>query len=177
VTRGFGPIRQLGYLVPDLDSAIDAWTRGFGVAPWTKLVGIALPATYRGAETIVRMEIALAYRGEVQIELIRQLDDAPSPYRSFIDAGRYGLHHVAHLSGDVEADVEHAVAAGLAVVFDIRMPDGGRYVYLEMPGLHDVFVELLAATPTMLGMFEQGMAAAAVWDGTPRVSTIDVGAR
>lgn len=178
MTAGFGPIRQLGYLVADLDVGIDAWTRGFGVGPWTKLVGIALPATYLGAPTTVAMEIALAYRGDVQIELIRQTNDAPSPYRRDVVAGRFGLHHVAHLSTDVQADVARGVAAGLEVVFDIRMPGGGRYVYLRTPTLgDDVLVELLEATPTMTALFAQGMAAAAAWDGTPRVTVVDVGAR
>lgn len=176
MTAGFGPIRQLGYLVADLDAAIDGWSRDLGVGPWTKLVNVALPATYRGEPTTVRMELALAYRGELQIELIRQRNDAPSPYRPWIREGRFGLHHVAHLSADVEGDVDRALAAGLEVVFDIRMPAGGHYVYLQIPRLgDDVFVELLEATPTMLGMFDRGMAAAAAWDGTPDVATIDLG--
>jgi methylmalonyl-CoA/ethylmalonyl-CoA epimerase len=178
VSLGFGTVRQLGYLVPELDPAIDVWTRSLGVGPWTKLVGITLPATYRGAPTTVEMEIALAYRGDVQIELICQRNDAPSPYRPWIRAGRFGLHHVAHVSADVDADVERGTALGLEVVFDIRMPGGGRYTYLQVPGLgDDVFVELLEATPTILGMFEQGMAAAAAWDGTPSVTAIDLSAR
>lgn len=176
MNAGFGPIRQLGYLVADLDGAIDAWSRDLGVGPWTKLVNVTLPATYRGEPTTVRMELALAYRGDLQIELIRQRDDAPSPYRPWIREGRFGLHHVAHLSADVEGDVARAVASGLDVVFDIRMPGGGHYVYLRVPRLgDDVFVELLEATPTMVGMFERGMAAAAAWDGTPAVTTVDLG--
>jgi len=178
VTGGFGPIRQLGYLVSDLDAAIDAWMRDLAVGPWTKLVNITLPATYRGEPTTVEMEIALAYRGDLQIELIRQVDDAPSPYRRWVRAGRFGLHHVAHLSNDVDADVARAVGSGLDVVFDIRMPGGGHYVYLQVPGLgDDVFVELLEATPTMVGMFEQGIAAAAAWDGRPGVTVVDLARR
>lgn len=178
MTGGFGPVRQLGYLVPDLDAAVDAWMRTLGVGPWTKLVNIVLPATWRGAPTTVGMEIALAYRGDVQIELIRQRDDAPSPYRSWIRAGRFGLHHVAHLSEAIDADVERAAAAGLEVAFDIRMPAGGRYVYLQSPALgDDVFVELLEATPVMRDMFARGIAAAAAWDGTPEVAVIDLARR
>jgi Glyoxalase/Bleomycin resistance protein/Dioxygenase superfamily len=178
VTHGFGPIRQLGYLAVDLDAAIEAWMRDLAVGPWTKLVNIALPATYRGEPTTVGMEIALAYRGDLQIELIRQTDDAPSPYRDWIRRGRFGLHHVAHLSTAIEADVARATSAGLGVVFDIRMPAGGRYVYLQSPALgDDVFVELLEATPVMRDMFEGGMAAAAAWDGTPEVAVVDLARR
>lgn len=178
MTGGFGPIRQLGYLVADLDAAIAAWMRDLAVGPWTKLVNVALPATWRGEPTTVEMELALAYRGDLQIELIRQTNDAPSPYRAWFRAGRFGLHHVAHLRPDVDADVARAEAAGLHAVFDIRMPGGGRYVYLEVPALGDqTFVELLEATPTMTGMFEQGIAAAAAWDGTPSVAIVDLARR
>lgn len=178
MTRGFGPIRQLGYLVADLDAAIATWTRDLGLGPWTKLVNVTLPARYHGRPTTVALELALAYRGDLQIELIRQTNDAPSPYRPWIRAGRFGLHHVAHLVSDVGGAVADGEAAGLRVAFDIRMPGGGRYVYFEVPafGTH-TFVELLEATPAITSMFERGIAAAAAWDGAPAVTVVDLGGR
>jgi hypothetical protein len=178
MSTGFGPVRQLGYLVADLDGSIASWMRDLGVGPWTKLVNITMEATYRGEPTTVELDIALAYRGDVQIELIHQRSDTPSPYRRYFREGRLGLHHIAHLSEQIDADVDRALGGGLEVAFDIRMPGGGRYVYLQVPALGDeIFVELLEATPVMTGMFEQGIAAAASWDGTPDVAVFDLSPR
>ena len=41
------------------------------------------------------MSIALANSGDLQIELIQQVNDAPSMYKEFLDAGHEGLQHVA----------------------------------------------------------------------------------
>jgi len=63
------------------------------------------------------------------------------------------------------------------VACDIRMPMGGRYVYLQSPALgSDVYVELLEATPMMKDMFAQGIAAAATWDGAGEPVVIDFAA-
>jgi len=163
----FGPVRQLGYVVDDLGRAVEAWTRRLGVGPWTLIRNIPLHCHYFGKPSEPSIDIALAYRGEVQIELIRQTNEAPSPYLPFQRRGDYGLHHTAFLSARIDQDVARAEAAGLHLVCDIRMPTGGRYVYFEapVPGERG-FIELLEATPQMLGMFERGIAAAAAWDGS-----------
>lgn len=68
--------RLYPYLVVDLDSGIEAWMSDLGVGPWTKLVNITLEATYRGEPTTVALDLGLAYRGDVQVELIQPRNDA-----------------------------------------------------------------------------------------------------
>ena len=34
MSRHFGAIRQLGYVVPDIEAAMDYWSRTLGVGPW-----------------------------------------------------------------------------------------------------------------------------------------------
>lgn len=48
----------------------------------------------RGKQTAMDTDLAFSYLGDVQVELICQLNDAPSPYKEFTDSGREGLHHV-----------------------------------------------------------------------------------
>ncbi|MDR3416578.1 MAG: VOC family protein [Nevskia sp.] len=164
--QDLGHIRQLGYVVSDLDAAVRGWGAGLGVGPWLVIRNVPLACVYRGAPSRPMVDIALAYRGGMQIELIRQTDAAPSPYRPFIERGQYGLHHTAYLCERMQDSVEALQAAGLTLVCDINMPTGGRYVYFEspVPGEQSL-VELLEATPAMRQMFEQGIAAAAAWDG------------
>jgi hypothetical protein len=173
----FGDIRQLGYVVRDLGLAVEAWTRQLRIGPWTIIRNITLQSVYRGEPSLPLIDIALGYRGDMQIELIEQRNEAPSPYRPYIERGHYGLHHTAFLSERIDADVRSAEGAGMQVVCDIRMPMGGRYVYLQSAGLgSDLYVEFLEATPMLRQMFAQGIAAAAAWDGSGEPVVIDFGA-
>jgi glyoxalase/bleomycin resistance protein/dioxygenase superfamily protein len=173
----FGDIRQLGYVVRDLAPAADAWSRELGVGPWTIIRNITLRSVYRGAPSEPLIDIALGYRGQMQIELIEQRNDAPSPYRPFIERDHYGLHHTAFLSERIDADVARAEAGGLRVACDIRMPMGGRYVYLQSDGLGPgLYIELLEATPMLRQMFSDGIAAAAAWDGSGEPVVVDFAA-
>lgn len=160
---GLGPIRQLGYVVQDLDDAIAQWQNRLAVGPWTIMRNITLDCVYRAQPSQPQIDIALAYRGEQQIELIQQRNDAPSPYRPWIEQGRFGLHHIAFLCPDIEQDIATLQGHGLNLACDIRMPGpgGGRYVYFDspVPG-EDSFIELLEATTMMRTLFAEGIAEA-----------------
>ena len=169
-----GPVRQLGYVVKDLDQAVDAWTRQLGLGPWLFFRNVPLHSVFRGQPSTPVIDLALSYRGDMQIELIQQRNDAASPYLADIRAGRYGLHHTAFLCEDIEGDVRRAEELGMQVACDIRMPAGGRYVYLQSPDLGEhLYIELLEATEQFRGMFAQGVAAAAAWDGKGENTVID----
>lgn len=155
--KRFGPIRQLGYVVECLDEAVAAWQQSLGLGPWTIIRNVQLQCDQRGEKQQPLINLALAYQGEVQIELIQQLDDGPSPYREYIDRGHFGLHHMAYLCENIDGDILRAKSQGLDLVCDINMPDGGRYAYFQRPGLgNELYVEFLEATPTMKAMFKDG---------------------
>jgi methylmalonyl-CoA/ethylmalonyl-CoA epimerase len=173
----FGAVRQLGYVVESVDRAVEAWSTRLSVGPWTIIRNVVMPSVYLGTPSEIRIDVALSYRGDTQIELIQQTNHAPSPYRPFIESGQFGLHHVAFLCEDINGDVARAEAAELKLVCDIRMPTGGRYVYFASPVRSEqTFIELLEATATMKQMFELGVPAAAKWDGTGKPVVIDMGA-
>jgi methylmalonyl-CoA/ethylmalonyl-CoA epimerase len=165
-TASFGEIRQLGYVVRDIKHSVRAWSSRLGVGPWTIIRNIPLHSVYLGQPSEPLIDIALAYRGAMQIELIQQKNDAPSPYWPYIEYGDFGLHHTAFLSAQIDRDVQRAKDAGLHLACDINMPTGGRYVYFDaaIPEEHG-YIELIEATPALLEMFDQGMKAAASWDG------------
>lgn len=158
--EGFGRVRQLGHVVADVDQAIEGWLEQ-GVGPWMIMRRVPLNAVYQGQPSKPIIDVALSYQGELQIELIRQHNDAPSPYRETIQTGNYGLHHQACLCDDIDSDVERALNRGLKMVCDIHMM-GSRYVYLQQG---EQFVELLPNDLTMRGMFHFGMRACNRWQG------------
>ncbi|MGI9283861.1 MAG: VOC family protein [Pseudomonadales bacterium] len=170
----FGPIKQIGYLVDDLDASVNAWMVHTGLGPWLQIKNIPLTCVYKGEPSVPMIDIGLAYRGDVQIELIRQTNDAPSPYRQYFIDGRMGLHHIAHLSDNVDADIEKAEAMGLDAVCDIKMPTGGRYAYLQNAALGEaVLIELIDNNQMNQDLFKSGIEAAVNWDGAREITVID----
>src|SRR5205085_2999920 len=95
--RMFGPIRQIAFVVRDLEGALDYWTKTLGVGPFYVMRNMTPDDfRYRGAASPPpRMSIALGNSGDLQVEIIEQHDDRPSAYRDFLDSGREGMQHVS----------------------------------------------------------------------------------
>jgi methylmalonyl-CoA/ethylmalonyl-CoA epimerase len=177
MNASFGNVRQLGYVVEALDEAIAAWSRKLGLGPWTIIRNVPLQMTYLGKQSQPVIDVALAFRGDVQIELIQQKNEAASPYRGFIEERRFGLHHIAFLVDDANAEIARAQHQGLELVCDIRMPTGGRYVYFKSPAPGETtFIEFLENNEQMKQMFAQGITAAAGWNGEGEPMVIDFAA-
>ena len=66
-----GPIRQNGYVVTDLDTAIAQWL-ALGIGPWITLGPMEQGMVFRGEPTTCTITLAFANSGDLQIELIHQ---------------------------------------------------------------------------------------------------------
>src|SRR4029079_10295344 len=98
MSRLFGEIRQAGYVVDDIEAAMDYWSRVLGVGPFFYKERVPIVNySYRGKSYEPHNSVALANSGPLQIELIQTRNDAPSMYRDFKEAGHSGLPHVAYL--------------------------------------------------------------------------------
>lgn len=130
----FGELFQLGHVVPDVDTAMEAW-RLAGVDDWTVVRDFPVLAWhYHGEPVQLPIDVALAWSGSVQIELIAQLDDTPSMYREFLaghPAG--GLQHYGYRPADYSAALAAAEAAGwtpwLGGLVEVNRP----FCYLKPP--------------------------------------------
>jgi hypothetical protein len=169
----FGPIRQLGHVVEDIQASITEWTQQ-GIGPWLWLRNVKLPCTFEGESSLPVIDVALSYRGDMQIELIQQINDAPSPYLQTVKSCSYGLHHQAFLCDDIHKDVQRAEGMGLDVICDIRML-GSRYVYLQVTrGKQKAYVEFLPASLMMKTMIKHGVAASHKWQGKGEPMVVDL---
>ena len=166
-------IGQLGYVVGNLDEGVEAWRSAQGVGPWLVLRDLQLVCDRAGRTSELVIDVAFSYVGETQIELIEQKNEAPSPYRSMIEGGTHGLHHVAYFEkDDIDALVERAIAQGMQLAFDVRSTVGGRYVYLTMPGTDSVYVELVEWNAGSDAMFVPLLARSRDWDGADAIQEI-----
>ena len=157
-----GPIRQVGYVVPDLDAAADRWVAELGVGPWLTLRDMTLEGlTFRGEPVAPTISIALAQSGELQLELIAQHDDVPSPYSEFLAAGRDGPHHHAWWAEDMDA-VLHGSDPEPIYGGDMG---GTRFVYFD--GVHpSTWTEVMELNDMTRWMAGEVRTAAEDWDGT-----------
>jgi len=172
--KGFGPVVQVAYLVPDIDLAMEHWLRHAGLGPWTNFRDIELATRFDGVDFTLRIHEALAYQGELQIQLVQSLNplDVSTPYRVWIRAGRYGLHHLAYFTRDVEADVERARKQGFERVCAMKDKAGFRYFYLQSTAMPEVWIEFLEASAMLDDIFARGIAEAKAWDGRDPIRRI-----
>ena len=160
-----GPIRQIGYVVTDLDQAIASWI-DLGVGPWFVVRDLPMRALYRGEACATTLSLALANSGEMQVELIHQKDDTPSIFTEFLESNGPGLHQLAYWTVDFEntmRDVEHA---GWPVVWSGGEGFGVRFAYVEPPGSPAAVIEISELTEATLASSTQIRDAAASWDGS-----------
>ena len=147
LTPLLGPATQLGFVVRDVEQAMRRWIDTFGVGPFVCMErGTAQPppVTYlRGRPVSVELKLAFAYMGEVQIELIEQRNDAPSPYAEFLAAGREGLQHLGFWVHDHEKAARAVAAAGFTPVYEIRVAGQELpIVYYDSPSFYGPMLEL-----------------------------------
>ena len=164
--RLLGPIMQNAYLVTNLDAAIAHWTGVMGVGPFFLFEHIPFrELRFRGQPAgPVDLTVAIAYWGEVQIELVRQHDPTPSIYTEFAAARGTGLHHVGVLTESVERDLARWAGRGVRPVQEGRAA-GMRFAYLATDHHPGGMVELIESTPATTGFFARMHAAAREWDG------------
>ncbi len=168
----FGPVIQQGYVVPDIQAAMQHWiARGVGPFYIENLRGI--PGVYRGEEAKFNIDAAFAYSGDQQIEVIQPLDDTPSIYSRYLhDFSTGGLQHLAVWVDSIDAKLAELEAAGRAYEVIQRYGDGHAYLdSIESPG---VMIQLMAHNEIMDELFDIILRGSVGWDGeTDPIRSID----
>jgi len=175
-TPRFGPVMQLGFVVPDLERAARHWA-GLRIGPFFLLEHIQFAeCAYRGAPVRFDMSAALAQWGPVQVELIEQHDDVPTVYTDRAVARTGGLHHVGVMTDSIAAELERLPGTGISAVQSGSAANGIRFAYLDtdaLPGSHPgAMIELIQRCPAIDGFFGMVRDAARDWDGTEPLRAI-----
>ncbi|OWJ66677.1 VOC family protein [Inquilinus limosus] len=170
MSRFFGEIRQAGYVVRDIEAAMDHWSRVLGVGPWFYNPRVPVENySYRGHSYDVHNSVALANAGPLQIELIQTRDDTPSMYRDFLQAGRTGLQHVAFWTEAFDEDLARLQAQGFVVAMGGEVGARGRFVYFDTEYHPGTVIELSEVAGPKGRMFQLIRDASVGWDGRDAV--------
>jgi len=164
-----GAVRQVGYVVRDLDRTVADWLK-LGVGPWFVLRGQPQSVLYRGRPCTVTVSMAFANSGDLQIELIQQEGDEPSIFTEYLASGHAGVHQLTWWATDFPAALKSAEALGWPVVWSGgEEGKGARYVYLEPSAGPAPIIEIMEITPSTEGLAKLVREAADGWDGTAPV--------
>jgi catechol 2,3-dioxygenase-like lactoylglutathione lyase family enzyme len=167
MSRFFGEIRQLGYVVKDIEAAMNYWSEKLGVGPWFYNPRVPIRNyTYEGQAYEPHNSVALANSGDVQVELIQTRNDVPSMYRDFLQQGYTGLQHVAYWTQDYDADLARLLAQGFRPVMGGEVGENGRFVYVDTEFHPGTVIELSEVAGPKGKLFDMIRAAADGWDGS-----------
>ncbi|WP_118178798.1 VOC family protein [Paraburkholderia phosphatilytica] len=175
MSRFFGAVRQVAYLVPDIEASMDYWANTLGVGPWFYNPRVPIENyRYRGQRYEPHNSVALANSGGLQIELLQTRNAVPSMYRDFQQAGHVGAQHFAYWTKDFDADLARARAAGFEVLMSGEVGEKGRFVYFAErdghPGLHPgAVIELSEVAGPKGRLFDMIRQSSRGWDGSDPV--------
>ena len=162
-------VRQLAYVVRDIELSMRHWSDVLGVGPWfyREKAGVSEFSYYgQPVDVFPELSIALANSEDLQIELIQQRNDAPSLYRDFLNTRGEGAQHIAFWTYDFDDTVRQLLEDGYIEGHAGRMGTRGRFCYL----LHQDFPAGVVEISEMSGgkpeYFKAVAQAAQTWDGS-----------
>jgi hypothetical protein len=167
-----GPIRQVAYIVTDIEAAMAAWINQMGTAPFLVQREISpfhdLRFHGKPAQAPV-ITVAFAQIGDIQIELVQQHNDVPSIYTEFLERGCGGLHHYAFWCEDFDTSFRSVVAAGMVPVVETGDPAVARMAYVASNAIPGLALELIEWNEATRPYFEGPASRIAQWDGKTAV--------
>ncbi len=143
-------IGQIGFVVEDLEPAMDRYWATAGIGPWNVFTTGAPPlrCTYHGKPANYKIRLATTSSGPVQMELIQYVS-GDTIHRDFLASGRRGIEHVGTFVPDLEEALRKYQAMGIGI---LQQADGlgvkgdGRYAYLDTEAILGTILELIQSS-------------------------------
>jgi hypothetical protein len=169
MSKLFGPFVQQGYIVSDVDAAMQHWIAR-GVGPFYIEKHISLPCQINGVKAEVDISAAFAYSGDQQIQVIVKHSDVPTIYKQYLDKRpEGGLQHLAVWCDDIEKKL-----AEICDDWVVQQRYGDGHTYLDNKKSTGTMIQLMAHGEAIDFMFEFIREGADTWDVvTDPVRTID----
>ncbi len=127
-------IDHISYAVTDIDKTIEAWSRLYGIGPWTYRENGG--ADVKGRPWKIRM--AFANVGPIEIELVQCVEGRIFQSK-FLDKWGEGVHHLGFFVEDVDAETDRLTGEGARLLIH----DPGKFAYLDGGGQGGAIFELM----------------------------------
>ena len=87
-------VSQIGIVVPDIGKAVRHYSKILNIKPWFRSKTTSNDAAFKGESFSLELDIALAFSGGMEIELIQMLTDRECIYSDIMKKQGGGLHHI-----------------------------------------------------------------------------------
>lgn len=141
-------ITQVAIVVPDIEEAVEKWSRILGVKPpkiietedWSKT-----RMTFRGHPSNARAKLAFFQFENITLELIQPVGE-PSTWSEHLREKGAGLHHIAfHVDNPKEVQGLLEETGGTTV--QEGKFEGGGYIYVDSTRSLGAVIEILYSEP------------------------------
>ncbi len=124
-----GQICQIAQVVSDLESAMKHLYEDFGIGPWDVYEygpHNIEDSMYRGKPNTQRYELAVAWAGPIQYELMKPIDGY-SIYNEFLEKHGEGFQHIKFYYKDCQKAIADLAKKGYEVIQSGRIGDDEFY--------------------------------------------------
>jgi catechol 2,3-dioxygenase-like lactoylglutathione lyase family enzyme len=153
LSRGFAlpRVRQIGIVVRDASKAAEYYSRTFGIGPWFRPKLSGEQHFLKGERPIKPdLEIAIAYAGKIQYEIIEHKGGDPTIYNEHLTKHGEGLHHLGFYVNDFDKRLSAYKERGIRVLQSGALTSGGiaggsvtNYAYLDTTAVGGVILEII----------------------------------
>ncbi len=173
MSRLFGPMRQLGYVVRDIEKTMSHLSSVCAIGPWFYNENAQFSSvTYNGKDCSgMQVSLAFANSGDMQIELIQQRCNTPSMYLEFLASGKEGRQHWSSWPENYDEVYKRALEQGYTVWQEGTMPRG-PFAYFKTEGVQGTVFEISQLTPGRRRFFDMVREAAVNWDGRDPIRAV-----
>lgn len=144
---GFG---QIGILVKNISEAIIYYTKLLNIGPWYRSNTVMNESVYCGKPFKPDLDIALAFNGGVEIELIQDNGNEENVYSDMLSKFGGGIHHIGFLVSNYDRKLEEMKATGVEVLQSGIITTKGsaitKYAYLDTVKQCGIVSELISTT-------------------------------
>jgi hypothetical protein len=143
-------VGQIGILVGDISEAAAYYAKLLDVGPWYRSNIVKHEAVYRGKSISPDLDIAIAFQGGMEIELIADRGNVENVYSDMFSKCGGGIHHLGMMVCGYEKKLEEMKANGVEVLQSGVITTKGsavtRYAYLDTVKQCGIVSELISTT-------------------------------
>jgi methylmalonyl-CoA/ethylmalonyl-CoA epimerase len=165
--------RQVAYVTraDRFDAAVQYWLDVMQAGPFYIGDFRLGNQVFRGEPTDATCTAALTFHGDVQIEIIKPTNDAPSPYSDWLDradtiplAGLY--HHFLIDTATYDQTRQRFLDGGATEGMSATLGDGRRMAYLDATATLGCYLEVIEAAESSARLSQLMREECAAWDGS-----------
>ncbi len=140
-------VNQIGIVVPDIGKAVRYYSKILNIKPWFRSKTASNNAVFQGESFSLELDIALAFSGGLEIELIQMLTDRKCIYSAIMKNQGGGLHHIGTMVTGFDKKIEQLKTMGIGVIQSgiIKTVGGAvtKYAYMDTISTCGIISEII----------------------------------